>query len=256
MAEVCVQIAEPLTMGSAEASSRVADLARFYRALGRLEDSVGGKRRLSDCDGRMAWPVRGVYFFFETGERRSHSDTGLRVVRVGTHAVSSGSRTTLWNRLSQHRGVASTGAGNHRGSVFRLLVGIAFMERDPDCAAMTWGGPRPDAYDDRVAERGLEGLVSRVIGEMPLLWLRVDDPAGRTSLRGYIERNAIAMLSNHGREALDPPSGHWLGLDCPREAVRGSGLWNQRHVDLEHDPGFLPVLENLVEGHIASEGGA
>ena len=31
-------------MGSIEASSRAADLARFYRALGRLEAAVGAKR--------------------------------------------------------------------------------------------------------------------------------------------------------------------------------------------------------------------
>ncbi len=243
-------------MGSTVDSLRAADLPRFYRALGRLEAAVGGKRRLSDCNGRMQWPVRGVYFFFETGECRSHSGTGPRVVRVGTHAVSSGSRTTLWNRLSQHRGVASTGGGNHRGSVFRLLVGMALMERNPDCGVTTWGGCNPDTEDNRVAERGLEGLVSGVIGEMSLLWLRVDDPAGRASLRGYFERNAIALLSNHGREALDPPSDRWLGLDCPKEAVRNSGMWNQRHVELEHEPEFLRRLERMVEGHIAWGGDA
>ena len=244
------------TMGPIEAGSRVDDLARFYRALGRLEAAVGGKRRLSDCNGRMQWPFRGVYFFFEAGECRSYSGTGLRVVRVGTHAVSSGSRTTLWNRLSQHRGVASTGGGNHRGSVFRLLVGTALMERDPGCGVKTWGESKPESEDHRVAEHRLECLVSRVIGEMLLLWLPVDDPAGRGSLRGYIERNAIALLSNHGREALDPPADGWLGLDCPKDMVRGSGLWNQRHVDMAHDPAFMSALERLVDGHIASEGGA
>jgi hypothetical protein len=28
-------------------------------------------------------------------------------------------------RLSQHRGITATGAGNHRGSIFRLLMGAA-----------------------------------------------------------------------------------------------------------------------------------
>ncbi|MDE2789529.1 MAG: hypothetical protein OXI81_03795 [Paracoccaceae bacterium] len=40
-------------MGSTEVSSRAADLVRFYRALGRLEAAVGGKRRLLDGDGRI-----------------------------------------------------------------------------------------------------------------------------------------------------------------------------------------------------------
>ena len=243
-------------MEAKTANSRADDLARFYRALGRLEAAIGGKRRLSGCDGMMQWPARGVYLFFEGGESRTHSGEGSRVVRVGSHAVSSGSRTTLWNRLSQHRGVATTGGGNHRGSVFRLLVGRALMGRDPACGVRTWGERRPDTKGFRTREIGLERLVSRAIGEMPLLWLRVDDPAGSASLRGYIERNAIALLSNYDREPVDPASDNWLGLHCPKEKVRGSGLWNQRHVEEEHDGAFLPTLERLVDEHIGAGGGS
>ncbi len=47
------------------------------------------------CTGRMRWPQRGVYFFFEDGETRSGSGSRHRVVRVGTHALVSGSRATL-----------------------------------------------------------------------------------------------------------------------------------------------------------------
>ena len=96
-------------------------------------------RWLSSCTGRMAWPERGVYFFFESGEERSDSGTGLRVVRVGTHALTSGSSTTLWNRLSQHRGSGRSGGGNHRGSIFRLIVGAALMKPEPGDAAASWG---------------------------------------------------------------------------------------------------------------------
>ena len=133
-------------------------------------------------------------------------------------------------RLSQQRGVATTGCGNHRGSVFRLLVGTALMGRDPACSVRTWGERRPETKGFRAREIGLERLVSRVIGEMPLLWLRVDGPAGSASLRGYIERNSIALLRNYDREPLDPASGNWLGLHCPKDKVRRSGLWNRRHV--------------------------
>ena len=73
----------------------------------------------------MDWPRRGVYFFFEPGESRSLSGTGSRIVRLGTHALANGSRSTLWQRLSQHRGNAKGDGGNHRGSIFRLLVGVA-----------------------------------------------------------------------------------------------------------------------------------
>ena len=94
-------------------------LDRLYELLGDLRSRLGGARTLASCTGRMDWPARGVYLFFEPGEMRR--DGTPRVVRVGTHALTVGSRTTLWQRLSQHRGYLSgrwAGGGNHRGSVF------------------------------------------------------------------------------------------------------------------------------------------
>ena len=110
---------------------RARAAARFYRALCNLEERVGGARRPAQCDGRSGWPERGVYFFFEDGESRSSSGAGPRVVRVGTHALKSGGGANLWSRLRGHRGDSKTGGGNHRGSIFRLLVGAALAERDP-----------------------------------------------------------------------------------------------------------------------------
>ena len=63
--------------------NRLNDLIRFYQIMERLELRTGGMRRLADCHGRMDWPARGVYFFFEQGEIRSGSGESLRVVRVG-----------------------------------------------------------------------------------------------------------------------------------------------------------------------------
>ena len=130
------------------------------------------------------------------------------------------------------------------------------MGRDPACSVRTWGERRPETKGSRAREIGLERLVARVIGEMPLLWLRVDGPAGSASLRGYIERNAIALLSNHDREPLDPASGNWLGLHCPRDKVRCSGLWNQRHVEEVHERAFLMTLERMVDEHVGAGGGS
>lgn len=56
-------------------SERRADLDRFYGLLGILEERCGGKRLLADCHGRMNWPSRGVYFFFEDGELRDDGAT-------------------------------------------------------------------------------------------------------------------------------------------------------------------------------------
>jgi hypothetical protein len=114
----------------------VPDLRRFYALLERLAVKVGGPRTLNGADGRMVWPRRGVYFFLDKAEVRSGSGTGPRVVRVGTHGLKTGSGSTLWGRLAQHRGSAS--AGNHRGSIFRLLVGLAIVGRDPSVGVLSW----------------------------------------------------------------------------------------------------------------------
>src|SRR5690242_15727990 len=95
--------------------------------------------QLGHCHGRLAWPNRGVYFFFESGEERTHSGSGPRIVRVGTHALTPASRTTLWRRLSQHRGASNTEGGNHRGSIFRLLVGAAIKQRRQTSEPSSWG---------------------------------------------------------------------------------------------------------------------
>ena len=237
--------------------SRLDDLHRFYAVLGRLAVRTGGPRKLGDSHGRQDWPTRGVYFFFEPGEARTSSGSGLRVIRVGTHALTAGSRTTLWNRLAQHRGVPSSGGGNHRGSIFRLLVGEALLARGlGSCeswgvasslgeAARRSGRAREEVEE---AERPVEIQVSRVIREMPLLWVRVDDPPGERSQRGFIERNAIALLSNWEKEPLDPPGASWLGHRSGRDRVRTSGLWNSHHVDEGYDRAFLGVLEAATEG--------
>jgi len=83
---------------------------------------------------------------------------------------------------------------------------------------------------------------------MPFLWLAVDDAPGPDSLRGYVERNSIALLSNLGKPPLDAASKRWRGRTCDRgrALVRDSGLWNQNHVEAAYDPGFLDVLERFI----------
>ena len=225
---------------------RIDLLIHFYELLARLERSLGGPRRLAECSGRMDWPRRGVHFFMETAESRSDTGVGQRVTRVGTHALKSGSRSTLWGRLSQHRCNAGSGGGNHRGSIFRLIVGAALMERD-GCSCPTWGRGSSAPKEVRERERPLERVVSAALGGMSCLWLAVEDEAGPDSLRGYIERNAIALLSNCQREPLDSPSPGWLGRYSDRERVRRSGLWNSNHVNESCDPAFLDTLSDLID---------
>lgn len=227
-------------------AARREHLAIFYELLGELEGKLGGARCLKDCSGRLDWPLRGVYFFREPGELRSGSGRVPRIVRVGTHALKAGSRTRLWNRLSQHKGTQASGRGNHRGSIFRLLVGSAIMQRDR-LDYPTWGSGSSAPREIRESEGPLESLVSLNIGEMPFLWLGIEDAPGRDSLRGYIERHSIALLSSFGRHPIDPPSREWLGHHSNRERVRASGLWNQNHVDEAYDPEFLGALSRLVK---------
>lgn len=233
--------------------SRSDDLGRFYELIDRLRSTARGARLLGDCSKATGWPTHGVYFFFEDGEQREAG--GPRIVRVGTHAVSAGSKTTLWNRLSAHRGTvggSQAGGGNHRGSIFRLHVGKALLARDgfDGQTAATWGVGASASKAVRQAEYPIELAVSRYISAMPVLWVSVPGNPGTTSDRKLIEANAIALLTNRRREPIDPPSPGWLGRLSRHPAIRESGLWNVQHVDERHDPAFL----NLLEGYVRSTG--
>ena len=220
---------------------RIAEIARFYELLDKLEQRCGGRRLLCESHGRMGWPRRGVYFFFEQDERRADSGTGDRLVRIGTHALKEHSRSKLWGRLSQHRGSARSGGGNHRTSIFRLLVGSALRARADTDEPRSWGVAQDAGAAARKlgvsrealkrAETALENDVSRHIGAMPFVWLSIADEPGPDSERGYVERNAIALLSNRGKAPVDAPSPTWLGTHSDRDRVRESGLWNNNHVD-------------------------
>jgi hypothetical protein len=223
-----------------------ADLQRFYAVLSRRSD--GGLCHLAPCNGRLEWPPRGVYFFFEDGELRT--DGSPRVVRVGTHAIIANSKVMLWKRLSEHRGTES-GTGNHRSSIFRRHVGGALLTRDAGTlpAAPRWGkrgkAGKPTSAAERSAEETVERAVSAYLGTMPFVFVAVDDEASRDSHRATIERNSIGLLSAARREGIDGPSKAWLGHYCPNSKVRASGLWNHQHVDSRYDPAFLDLLESL-----------
>lgn len=223
----------------------IKDLRSFYMALAELEVRLGGRRQLDTCQRQDVRARRGVYFFFEDSEVRAGSGSGPRVVRVGTHGLRSGSVSTLWSRLRQHRGAVG-GGGNQRGSIFRRHVGAALMDAGLVETVPGWwvGINAPPAQ--RRAEEAVELAVSRVIRRMPFVFLTVDDAAGPGSDRGYIERNAIALLSNSITRALDPPSPAWLGRHARAAEIRQSGLWNVRHIGEDVDPGFIERLWQRV----------
>jgi len=232
--------------------TRLEDVIRFYNAVSNLEQKLGGKRILRNCHGRVDWPKRGVYFFFEEGEIRKHSGIGQRVVRVGTHAIKKKSNTknterTLWDRLIEHRGYLKgqfPGGGDHRASVFRKHVGFAILNRDK-IICDTWD---KDSISTKykTSEYEIEKKVSKHIKIMPFLWVEVDDDPGPDSMRKYIEKNSIALLSNYERTQIDPPSENWLGQYSKNEKIRKSGFWNDEHTDEKYDQNFLMIFDKFV----------
>ncbi|MFB6125400.1 MAG: hypothetical protein ABEJ59_05525 [Halanaeroarchaeum sp.] len=226
------------------------DVDRFYGLLDDLAKAVDGPLRLGDCTGHMDWPDRGVYVFFAPDEYRASGEQ-RRVTRIGTHAVSEGGGTSLWNRLRAHRGAMRgtyEGGGNHRGSVVRERIGEAMIEREGLHDEYPHRGEGSSAKRDRrLEELEMERRVSGYIRELPFLWLRVDDEPSGESQRAYIERNVIALRSNDDRTPVDPRSADWLGADSTSEEMRKSGLWNVDHVGEEYDPAFFATLSEHVE---------
>jgi hypothetical protein len=221
---------------------------RFSRLLHRLWLAQSGGRTIRDTNGKQTWPAKGLYFILEP----THAISGSRmprIVRVGTHAVSAGSKTSLWDRLSTHRGTGN-GGGSHRSSIFRLHVGRALVKQDPSRAwPATWSKGQSAPAAIRSGEEQLERLVSEVIGEMNLLWLNIDDEAGPASERGYLERNAIGLLSRIG--LLNPSTrSTWLGRLSPDWRIAASGLWNLNHVFMKPDDDFLDRLEVAIDNTI------
>ena len=253
---------KPLLSAITEQSARAqgisgisADRAHFDELIRRLmtsDDQGLPLTRLLEI-GRL--PERGVYFFLEPAT--SNEREQWRICRVGTHAVSLGSKSTMRARLRAHLGTRS-GSGNHRGSIFRLHVGNALLRRDQrEISTWGFGSVAPPALRAsevlREAEAQHEQQVSEYIGQLPVLWLAVPDEASPSSERSIIERNAIALLSRSAHLSKTKSDG-WLGAHSPRREIRESRLWNLNYVNDNYDPGFLALFEHLVNRTLAPLG--
>jgi hypothetical protein len=89
--------------------------------------------------------------------------------------------------------------------------------------------------------------VSDYLRQLPFLWIDVPDEPGPGSDQAYLERTAIALVSNDGNDPIDPRSNSWLGNDSPSQSIRESGLWNVNHVDDSYNPAFLDQLARAIE---------
>ena len=205
-------------------TQREKDVECFYELLQRLEDRVGGKRKLKDCHWNMGWPQRGVYFFFEEGETRTDFRDGLRVVRVGTHAVTARSKSRLWHRLYEHKQDGGR-------SVFRDHVNRSLRNR-------------VQATSDKI-EHNHTRCISSYIGDMPFLWVDVDGENSHLQ-RTRIESNSIKLLSTWRTDTGDQSSESWLGRHSGKDEIIKSGLWNVQHVKGNYAPSFLDELNLCV----------
>jgi hypothetical protein len=176
---------------------------------------------------RRPLPEQGVYFFFDPTEKTRFSVALPRLVRVGTHGVSAGSRATLRDRLRTHFGT-SDGYGNHRGSVFRLHVGEALIRRDGlRDRYPNWGLGQSSTGAVRDNERPLENKVSEIIADLLVGCVAVSDKSTKESARSLIERLSIALFTENFLP-VEAPSGNWLGLYSKHEVIVKTGLWNLR----------------------------
>jgi len=223
------------------------DIHIFYSLMRALYRRQNGGRRLVDCTGRMDWPSRGVYFFIEDSQplqTNRYKPLTLRITRVGTHAVSNGSKTTLWDRLHTHKGVGS-GGGSHRSSIFRLHLGFALIASGKHEKVESWGVGQSAEANLRKLEAPLEEKVSKELGEMRVLWIAINDESRASSDRSYIERNVIGLLS---RSAILWPNKTepWLGSLSKNWQISLSGLWNLNHLFDDYNRDTLHTLQKYI----------
>ena len=236
--------------------TRPTALQELYSKFGELQAQTDGPYYLNECDGRQNWPDRGIYLFFtHDSDLENDPPSEWTVARIGTVGVSKGSSNTLWGRLRQHRGNLRgkySGGGNSRGSIFRLHVGAAMIERDGlhDDYPL-WGVKHADWPDDvdttdvREQEHRLEQRVSEYISSLPFLVLNVPGEPGPRSDRASIEQRMISTFSyNHRIHDLGNDS--WLGLESPKPEIYRSRLWNINHVEGFASPDVVYDVDEYI----------
>jgi hypothetical protein len=222
--------------------TRLNHYQHFYDLLMRLQKMPGQMVPFTELDGKRLSKA-GVYFFFDRHElARFYREQTLRVIRVGTHGVSKGSKSLLWTRLRTHRG-NDDGTGSHRSSIFRLHVGNAILASQGR-EMLSWGVGDNASRETRDSEQQMETEVSQYLKDLLVAYLPVVDAASADSDRSYIEKNSISLLTGGG--AIDVQSRRWLGNFSPTHQIRASGLWNVNYVGDSYDPGFLSVFEELI----------
>jgi len=232
-------------------TERGQQLNRFYEILLEHGSLVTQGRSFGTPKFYDRIPDKGVYFFFEPSQHRMLSKEQRRVIRVGTHGVSLGSKSSLLNRINTHFGTRS-GSGNHRSSIMRLHIGAAMLAQgDLGFKVPTWGSKEMPSGQDRELEEKLEQQVSKFIREMDFICIGIGDQSSAKSDRAFIEQNSIALLSGE-TGPLDVADSQWVGLYSPKAEIRRSNLWNVNEVGGTPTPEFLETLSHYIRVSIGS----
>jgi hypothetical protein len=223
-------------------AARIRDLRLFYA----WTDEQRQRGRVFPFRALAAQvvPTRGVYIILD---RREPNFLGVqpRIVRIGTHAVSRGSKATLRGRLRNHLGPANE-IGNHRGSIFRLHIGRAMLDAGEGRHRLpSWGEGQDAGAHIRAAESDHELAVSRYLQELEVALIAINDEAAKSSLRASVEAQLIALCSE-GLRTIDCPTPDWLGLKSPVASIRKSGLWNIRGVGEKYDPAGAGSIASII----------
>lgn len=237
---------------------RPSKLEQFYRKLGVLHEETDGPYYLSEGDGNLNWPTRGIYVFFSP-------DTDLdidpvedwHIVRIGTVGDCAGSTSSLWDRLRAHRGTqkgAYAGGGNHRGSIFRKHVGRSIIEQEglhdeyPHWGTAHRNLPEDlDTTDLREQEDPLEQRVSDYIRNLPFLVIDIPGEPGPDCERAMIEKNLIALVAHARRTNPSLKQDGWLGHSSPHAEIAKTGLWNIHHVNAFYSGDIINQLDPFIE---------
>jgi len=229
---------------------QAVSICRRRKDLGTLYDVLPRKRGTNYLFplhnlSQASLPDQGVYVFLNPSEKNFRGEKS-RIVRIGTHAVSEGSKATLKERLSNHLG-PKNGAGSHRGSVFRLHVGRAMLEQSASYSTLpSWGDGQNTTTEIRALEAGHEAKVSEYLSRLDVLIIPASDAANKQSIRADIERQLIALCSQD-YQSIDQPAPDWLGQWSPAEPIRRSGLWNVRDVAGTYDGFGRGSVREIIE---------
>lgn len=246
-----------LFLAASAGSPRPTRLQELYGELARLNERTDGPYYLSDVDGSLDWPDRGVYVLFDPETDLEHqSRDQWYISRIGTVGDCKGSTSTLWDRLRAHRGTVSgayADGGNHRGSIFRQHVGRCIIEREGLEEYPHWGKAHrslPDSVETtalREQEHSLELRVSQQIRKMPFLVIDIPGGPGPDCSRAMIEKNLIALTAHARRTTPGLIRDGWLGRCSPRGTIAHSGLWNLDHVNAFYSDSVIHDVESYID---------